>query len=144
MKVNFGKVEDPKELDSLLPEGDYLCQLEKVVEGNSASGDAMWTLWWKIYQGDGEGRYIFDRIFFNEKCYPRMKMVLGRLGLNVSGELDLQSAMLVEKFALVTVKHKLQTQGKNAGKQKEEVPFHGYQSVEVTEEGDDDSDEPSF
>jgi hypothetical protein len=147
MKVNFGNVEDAKDISSLIDEGDYICVCVKVEEGNTDDGDAMWNLWWKIYDGAFENRYIFDRLFFNQKCYPRMKLILGRLGFDVSGELDLTTDMLVGKFALVTVKHKVQTKGKNAGKNREEVPFGGYQAVEVSEEGEsatEAEDQPDF
>lgn len=147
MKVNFGNVEDAKTIDTLVAEGDHLCVCEKVEESNTGKGDAQWTLWWKVYQGEFENRFIFDRLFFTPKCYPRMKLILGRLGFDVTGELDLQPSMLVGKFALVTVKHKLQTEGKHAGKMREEVPFSGYQAVEVTEEGGEateEDDAPEF
>jgi hypothetical protein len=146
MKINFGQVEDAKDITKLKPEGDYVCKITKVKESSGAeSGNIMWTVWWQIQQGDYENQYIFDHLFFTEGGLKRMKLVLARLGFNVEGELEVDPDMLIGKYALVTIDHKKQEKGKNAGKMGENVPFHGIQAVEVTvEEDDDDSDEPSF
>lgn len=143
MKINFGQVEDVKDITKLKPEGDYLCKITKVEEKTGKnSGNIFWNLWWKVQQGEFEGQYIFDKLFFTEGGLKRMKLVLARLGFDVSGEINLEREMLVGKYAMITVEH----EKGDDGKERENVPFHGVQAVEVSveEDEDDEDDKPDF
>jgi hypothetical protein len=140
MRINFGGVKDATDVKELIPEGDYVCRVKKVEESSTKHGDAMWKLRFQVANGDHANRVIFDNLVFSEAGLPRAKLILKRLGFDVSGELEFEPGDLVDKYVMITVEHKTN----NKGKLRAEVPFAGYQAVEVAVEDDDEDETPPF
>lgn len=140
MKINFGGVKDATDIRELLPEGDYLCRVKKVEESSTRDGDDMWKVQLSVAQGDHVNRIIFDNIVFSEAGLPRAKLILRRMQFDVSGEVEIFPKDLIDRYVMVTVEHK----PNNKGKLRAEVPFAGYQAVDVEVQEDDEDEKPPF
>ena len=92
-RINFNTVDDIDDF-SPLPEGQYLCRLAEVEEASTQYGDDMWKIRFVVAEGASQGRYIFDNLVFSEAALKRVKLVCSRLGLDVSGEVELTPDLL--------------------------------------------------
>jgi len=89
MKLDFSQIDDIESYVSI-PEGCYLCRVAEVREGQTREGSPRWGLRLEVAEGDYAGRTAaWDGLVFSERGLPRVKQVLSRLGLDVSGVLDL-------------------------------------------------------
>ena len=127
--VDFASVDDAQDF-SPLPPGAYLCRLEEVVPNKRTNaGDEMWSLRFVVEEGDYRGRIIFDRISFGEATLPRVKLLCDALGLDVTGEVDLEPEMLTGREAIVTVDIQSYTDRDGKEKKSNKVGFAGYSNV---------------
>ena len=134
IKIDFDEVDDHEEF-GVLPEGEYLCEVEACEEKTGkTSGEPYWNLKMAVIEGEHENRIIFDKLFFTEGALKRTKLVFKRLGVDVSGEQNYEEEELVGRQAYVTAAIE-----QYEGKDKNVVPFAGYRSIEDDEE---DADEP--
>ena len=101
-RINFNTVDDIDDF-SPLPEGQYLCRLAEVEEASTQYGDDMWKIRFVVAEGASQGRYIFDNLVFSEAALKRVKLVCSRLGLDVSGEVELTPDLLRDRTCLVSV-----------------------------------------
>ena len=98
-------------------------------------------------EGEHEGRKIFDNMVFSEKALKRVKLICSRLGLDVSGELDLTPDMLKGRACLVTVETQEYVNDEGRNKKRNVVPFAGYERIETdgaTVSTPDDASEESL
>lgn len=110
----------------ILPEGEYLCEVENVGEGTTKAGDEMWSLRFRVLQSPYLGRCVFDNLVLSEhpQCKQRAKLIFKRLGFDVSQPLDVQPMDLMGKQVYLTVEER-----EYKGKRRNGVPFAGYRAV---------------
>lgn len=128
-KLNMKNVEDAEGF-SPAPAGDYLCELIKVEEASTNAGDEMWKLRWEIIEGQSKGKKIFDNMVFSDNAMKRVKLILSRLGLDVSGEIDLVPETILRKRAIVTVEIESYSDDEGREKRRNVVPFGGYERAD--------------
>ena len=149
--IDFNTVDDIQDF-SPLPEGTYFCRLSQVEEATTQNGHDMWKLRFVVEAGDYQGRYIFDNMVFSEAALKRAKLICFRLGLDVSGELNLTPSVITDRTCNVTVdieEYKVEETGLT--KKRNVVPFAGYeradeavagvQASNAQGESEDDSEE---
>ena len=133
-KIDFSTVEDAQDF-SPLPEGKYLCRVAEVEEASTQYGDEMWKLRFVVAKGPCQGRYIFDNLVFSEAALKRVKLVCSRLGLDVSGEVELTPSLIKGKACYVTVETEEYEDAEGATKVRNVVPFAGYERADWTKVG---------
>ena len=138
-KVDFSQIDDVTDY-SPIPEGDYLCRLTDVEESETRNGDDLWKLRFAVEKGEFAGRCVFDNLVFSEKALPRVKLICSRLGVDMSGELDLQPHHLLEKTCLITVTIEDYEDEEGNTKKCNRVPFAGYEFAD-DDGGEDDGEE---
>ena len=126
--VDFSQVEN---VDSFvaIPEGRYLCSIGEVREGETQAGDLRWALRLEVAEGELAGRTAaWDGLVWSQRGLGRVKYVLGVLGFDVSGPLDLGAADLLGREAYVEFLIEEWTY-RSTGKRTERlaVPFLGYE-----------------
>lgn len=126
--VDFSQVDD---VDSFVtvPEGRYLCRVGEVREGETQAGDLRWALRLEIAEGELAGRTAaWDGLVWSHRGLGRVKYVLGVLGFDVSGPLDVGAQDLLGRRAHVDFFIEEWTD-RTSGKRVERlaVPFLGYE-----------------
>ena len=140
-KIDFSKVDDVQDF-SPLPDGKYLCRLSEIEESSTQYGDEMWKLRFEVIQGEHIGRFIFDNMVFSEAALKRVKLICSRLGLDVSGEIDLTPSLLEGRKCYVSVLTEEYEDNEGNIKKRNIVPFAGYERATDTGDfPDDDSEE---
>ena len=139
-RIDFGNVDDAQDY-SPLPAGRYLVTLTEVGEAKTKYGDEMWKLRFVVDEGQYKGRYIFDNLVFSEAALKRVKLICSRLGLDVSGELDLTPGLIKGCRCSVSVEVADYTDQEGETKSRNVVPFAGYGQFDDGNQ-DDDSDPP--
>lgn len=125
-KIDFNHVDDVQDF-SPLPEGKYLCRIAEVEEASTQHGDEMWKLRLVVESGPYRGRYIFDNLVFSSAALKRVKLICGRLGLDVSGELELTPSLIKGRGCYVTVGTEEYEDHGGITKKRNVVPFAGYE-----------------
>jgi len=143
-KVNFADVEDSQDF-SPLPDGEYPCILSGLEEVQTKAGDEMWRLTFKVEKGEYAGRKIWDNMVWSTAAMKRVKLICSRLGLDVSGELDVQPVNILDAQVYITVEQGEYEANDGTVKKKNVVPFAGYRAIESStggeqkkEDGEDD------
>ncbi len=130
-RIDFNRVDDVQDF-SPLPDGRYLCRLAEVEEAATQYGDEMWKLRFVVESGPHRGRYIFDNLVFSDAALKRVKLICSRLGLDVSGELDLTPSLIKGRSCYVTVETEEYEDYEGNSKQRNVVPFAGYDRADGT------------
>jgi len=128
-KIDFDNVDDVQDF-SPIPDGKYLCRVAEVEEATTQYGDEMWKLRLVVESGPHRGRYIFDNMVFSEAALKRVKLICSRLGLIVSGELDLKPSVIKGRTCYVTVETEEYEDHEGRTKRRNVVPFAGYDRAE--------------
>jgi hypothetical protein len=98
---DFSQVEDIESFVSI-PEGPYYCRVAEVREGVSRDGSPRWNLRLEVSRGEYAGRTAgWDSLTWSERGIRRVKRVLGALGLDVRGAVEVQPADLLHREAHV-------------------------------------------
>ena len=100
-RVDFTDVGDVADF-APVPDGEYLVRVTDIETDLTKSGDEMWKLRLCIDGGEHDGRLLFDNMVFSSKAMSRVKLICSSFGLDVSGVVDLDPPMLLDKRALVT------------------------------------------
>jgi len=90
------------------------------------------------------GRFIFDNLVFSEAAIKRAKLICSRLGLDVSGELNLTPSLLKDRRCYISVLTEEYEDNEGKIKKRNIVPFAGYERANVAEaadSGEDDGEE---
>ncbi len=128
-KIDFNNVDDVQEFTPL-PDGKYLCRVEKVEESSTQNGDEMWKLRFVVESGPHRGRYIFDNMVFSDAAMKRVKLICSRLGFNVSGELDVTPSLIRGRRCHLTAETEEYEDHEGNTKRRNVVPFAGYESAD--------------
>jgi len=137
VKINFKDVPDAEEFE-VLPDGEYMVEVSGVEEKETKGGDTYWNLKHVVIEGEHEGRFIFDNITFNDKGLPRVKLVFSRLGIDVSGKIEIEPEDLVGERAYVTVAAQ-----EYDGKTRSKVEFAGYRKIDDEGEAGEEEKKPA-
>ena len=129
-KIDFKNIEDAQDYEPI-PEGDYTCSIANVEEASTKNGDEMWKLKLEVIEGDHEGRFLFDNLVFSDAAMKRVKFVCSRLGVDVSGEMNLTPDVLLERVCKVTTTVQEYEDEKGVRKYRNAVPFTGYEKVDL-------------
>ena len=101
MNYDFSQVEDIESFVSI-PEGPYYCRVAEVRAGAARDGSVRWNLRLEVSRGEYAGRTAgWDSLTWSERGIRRVKRVLGALGLDVRGALEVEPADLVDREAHV-------------------------------------------
>lgn len=123
--IDFSVIDEARSFEPI-PEGQYRAEVSDVAESVTKSGGEMWTLAFRIIDGDHAGRLVYDRLIFTEKVMPRVKLVCSRLGLDVTGAVELAPAMLLNRTCLLTVEVGQYEDAAGVLKDTNQVPWGGY------------------
>ena len=137
-KIDFSQIDDVKDF-SPLPDGDYLCRLSEIEESTTQYDDELWKLKFEVAEGEYTGRYIFDNLVFSEAALKRVKLICSRLGLNVSGEIDLTPGMIEGRTCYLTVEIEEYEDSEGRIKKRNVVPFAGYERADGAETDTEES-----
>lgn len=127
-KIDFHDVAEVSDF-APVPDGEYHCQLVDVEQDVTRTGDEMWKLRWQIEGGEHAGRLLFDNLIFSPRALPRVKLICAACGLDVSGEVDLATEMLMNRQAMVTAETEEYEDVNGATKVRNRIPWDGYRSV---------------
>ena len=128
-RIDFNSVDDVQDF-APLPDGKYLCRVAEVEEAATQYGDEMWKLRLVVETGPQRGRYIFDNLVFSDAAMKRVKLICSRLGLDVSGEIELTPALIRGKSCYVTVETEDYEDQEGTTKRRNRVTFAGYERAE--------------
>ena len=130
MKLDFSSIDDSESFVSI-PEGTYVCRVAEVRQGITREGSPRWGLRLEVAEGEYAGRTAaWDGLVFSERGLPRVKLVLERLGLDVSGTIDLHPNDLNglrARVQLLTEEREDPLTGKRQTRLR--VPYTGYERV---------------
>lgn len=131
MRYDFSSVDDVESFVSV-PEGVHTCRIAEVREGRSRDGSVRWSFRLEVLDGDYAGRTAaWDSITWSERGVYRVKKLLSALGLDVRGELEVESKDLVNLQARVKVEPE-ERQDPMTGRVtiRMRVPYLGYARAE--------------
>ncbi len=101
MNFDFSEIAEGDNLVSV-PAGTRLCRVAEVREGVARDGSDRWSLRLEVCEGDFAGRTAaWDSITLSERGIHRVQRVLGALGFDVSGAVEVEIADLVGLAAMV-------------------------------------------
>jgi len=99
MKWDFTDVSDMEDFASL-PQGWYTVKVEEVREGLTRDRDSRWGLRLVVSEGDFAGRIAaWDGLVWSERGSSRAKRLLGALGFEVDGSLEIEPHELLGRCA---------------------------------------------
>ena len=127
-RVDFGSTHDINDY-SPIPDGEYLVRVVDVETDSTRSGDEMWKLRLQVEGGEHAGRLLFDNMIFSPKAMPRVKLMCGSFGLDVTGILNLDPTMVLQKQAFVTVYQETYEDNRGQEKVANRVAYDGYGPV---------------
>ena len=127
--IDFSQVDDVQDF-SPLPDGSYLCRVAEVEERQTQYGDEMWRVRFVVDSEAHRGRAIFDNIVFSKAALGRAKLVCSRLGLDVSGKLELTPSLIVGRRCYVTVETEDYEDQEGNTRKRNVVPFAGYEHAD--------------
>lgn len=128
-KIDFAKVDDVQDFTPI-PDGKYLCRLTDIEETHTNHGDDMWRMRFQVADGPHAGRMLFDNLVFSDAAMKRVKLVCSRLGLDVSGELDITPELLKGRACLLTVQTEEYEDQEGRRRKRNVVPFAGYEKAD--------------
>ena len=133
MNYDFSQIEDIESFVSI-PEGAYFCRVAEVRSGVSRDGSVRWNLRLEVSRGEYAGRTAgWDSLTWSERGIRRVKRVLGALGLDVRGSLDVEPTDLVDREAHVLFEpeeREDQLTGRRSVRLR--VPYAGFSSPDAS------------
>ena len=127
--IDFTAVDEAADF-SPLPDGQYRCRLDQIEPDRTQYGDEMWKLRFAVEDEPFQGRFIFDNLVFSEKALGRVKLICSRLGLDVSGAVNVTPELLRHRVCLIEVESEEYVDEEGNTKKRNIVPFAGYQRIE--------------
>jgi hypothetical protein len=124
---------------TLIPDGEYKACVDSIDIKFTAAGDEMWKIKWRIIDGEHTGQMVRDNVSFGLKALPRAKLVLKRLGLDLTGEKMITVDDVIGRQCWVTV-HTSSYKDKKTDK---DVPcnaikYDGFRSMAAEQKKDSD------
>lgn len=136
-EVDFTGVPDAEEGSfEPMPAGKYHARVESVQTRYDKAGSEYFNVKFKIIEGEFEGRFFWDGIFFTKNSLGRLKLVASRLlGIKPLGKILITADMFTDKTCWLELIQEDYMDKNNKPKRKNTVPFGGYLS-----DKDDDTD----
>lgn len=130
MRLDFSAIEDTESFVSI-PEGTYLCRIAEVRETSTRDGSLRWGLRLEVVEGEYAGRTAaWDGLIFSERGLPRVKQVLGLLGFDVSGTIEINPSDLLGLQVQTQCQLEEYEERLTGRRQKRlRVPYMGYESA---------------
>ncbi|MCY2959981.1 MAG: DUF669 domain-containing protein [Planctomycetota bacterium] len=130
MRFDFSNVDDVESFVSV-PAGLYPVRVAEVREGRSRDGSTRWTFRLEVLDGDHAGRTAaWDSLTWSERGIYRVKKVLAALGIDVRGEVEVESKDLVGLRAQVLVQPEEREDPISGKRQvRMRVPYLGYEPL---------------
>jgi hypothetical protein len=131
MRFDFSSVDDVESYVSV-PAGAHNVRVAEVREGRSRDGSVRWTFRLEVLDGDYAGRTAaWDSLTWSERGIFRVKKVLEALGLDVRGELEIESTDLVNLQARIQVAPEEREDPLTGRRQvRMRVPYLGYTPID--------------
>lgn len=131
MRFDFSSVEDVESYVSV-PAGAHDVRIAEVREGRARDGSVRWSFRLEVLDGDHAGRTAaWDSLTWSERGVFRVKKVLEAFGLDVRGELEIDSNDLVNLRATVQVVPEEREDPATGRRQvRMRVPYLGYARLE--------------
>ncbi len=131
MRFDFSSVEDVESYVSV-PAGTHDVRIAEAREGRSRDGSVRWTFRLEVIDGDFAGRTAaWDSLTWSERGVFRVKKVLEAFGLDVSGEIEIDTGDLVNLRARVQVVPEEREDPATGRRQvRMRVPYLGYTRLE--------------
>jgi len=130
MRFDFSTVD---EVDSFVsvPAGMHDVRVAEVREGRARDGSTRWTFRLEVIDGDHAGRTAaWDALTWSERGIFRVKKVLGALGIDVRGEVEVEIKDLVGLRARVVVQPEEREDPITGRRQvRMRVPYLGYEPL---------------
>lgn len=126
MEIDFSTVEDAEDFGPV-PEGKYHIRVVEIEPRITRAGDPMWNLSLEIQQGDHAGRIIWDSMVLSPNGLKRAKLILSRLGVDVSGKVKLTPELIMDREAIVDTAHEEYEDRDGKPRKKSKVTFAGYE-----------------
>lgn len=127
---DFEQVSEPEDFKSI-PAGEYTVRVAEVRVGVTRDGAERWGMRLEVADGEYAGRTAaWDGLVWSERGLPRVKLVLSRMGFDVSGRLALEPRDLVGREVharLVDDDWTDPDTGRSVSRLT--VPFRGYRRV---------------
>jgi hypothetical protein len=130
MRFDFSNVDDVESFVSV-PAGLHDVRVAEVREGRSRDGSTRWTFRLEVLDGDHAGRTAaWDSLTWSERGIYRVKKVLSALGIDVRGEVEVNSNDLVGLRARVLVQPEEREDPATGKRQvRMRVPYLGYEPL---------------
>jgi hypothetical protein len=101
MNYDFSEIAEGESFVSV-PAGTHLCRVAEVRKGEARDGNERWSMRLEVCEGDYAGRTAaWDSITWSPRGIHRVRRVLGALGFDVSGSVELEADDLVGLTALI-------------------------------------------
>jgi hypothetical protein len=132
MKWDFTDVMETGDFASL-PQGWYSVKIEEVRQGRTREGDARWGLKLAVEGGVYSGRIAaWDGLVWSERGSPRAKRILEAMGIDASGEVNLEpNELLGRVFDVELVLEEWENPTTGRRQRRNVVPYDGF-AVEGT------------
>ena len=142
MRFDFSSVDDVESFVSV-PAGVHAVRVAEVRDGRARDGSVRWTFRLEVLDGAHAGRTAaWDSLTWSERGIYRVKKVLAALGVDVRGEVELQTNDLVGLRARVSVMPEEREDPITGQRQvRMRVPYLGYAPFDG-EEGSIDGRNP--
>jgi hypothetical protein len=130
MKIDFETVGDIEDLRAV-PPGEYPCRIAELRESQSPAGHLRWGIRWEVANGEFVGKTAcWDSLHWSERGMPRAKYLLGVLGIEARGVVELEPKALVGKMAMVECQaEEREDPVTGIRRLSNRVPFAGYQAI---------------
>ena len=129
-RIDFSKVDDAQDFTPL-PEGRYPCRIVDIEEKLTQNGDDMWRLTFEVTEGEFEGRKIFDNLVFSDLSLKRVKLLCSKVGIDVTGDVDLNPDMLIDRKCRITVVVEEYPDKNGNARERNSVPFAGFEAIDA-------------
>jgi hypothetical protein len=106
---------------NLVPEGEYVCGIDNIQEKQTKAGDTMWSVRFRIVEGQFANRCLFELWVFAATTLPRISKILSVFDMKNKGEVAIEPTAFIGKKCLLTIVHKT-----NDDITREVVKYWGY------------------
>ncbi len=127
MRFDFSSIDDVESFVSV-PAGIHPVRVAEVRDGRARDGSVRWTFRLEVIDGEHAGRTAaWDSLTWSDRGIYRVKKVLAALGLDVNGEVEIDTQDLVGLRARVLVQPEEREDPVTGQRQvRMRVPYLGY------------------
>jgi len=142
-EIDFTGVPDAEEGSfEPMPPGKYYVRVESVETRYDKAGSEYFNVKFKIIEGEFEGRFVWDGVFFSQKSLKRLKLIASRLlGIKPLAKILITPEMFTDKTCWLELIQEDYMDKNNNPKRKNTVPFGGYLSDKEENDTPDNPDD---